>query len=109
MARSKYFTSQLVLRQILDFYGGKVKYKEHIEANKKAWGTVVYHEKKNRGLWLAIEYKGNSDEERIIKVEVHFTDINGLIVKRDKWEIGVNNIAKFLGISTEGKNCKSVW
>lgn len=108
-ANPKYFTSQLVLRQILDFYGGKRKYKEHAEANKRAWGQVVYHEKKNRGLWLVIEYKGNSDEEKIIKVEVRFTDSNGFIIKRDKWVIGVNNVPMFLGVSTEGKNCKPVW
>lgn len=109
MPRTKYFASQLVLLQILNYYGGKEKYKEHVEANKKAWGTVVYHEKRNRLLWLAMEYRGNSNQEKIIKVEVHFTDINGFIIKRDKWVIGVNNIARFLEVTTEGKGCKPVW
>lgn len=109
MARTKYFASQLTLLQILNYYGGKEKYREFQEANRRAWGSIVYHEKKNRNLWLTIEYKGQSDEERIIKVEVRFTDTHGFIIKRDKWGIGVNNIAKFLGVSTEGKNCKPVW
>lgn len=106
MANTKYFVSKKILKQIVDFYSINERYKEHAEANKKAWGKVVYHKRKNRKLWLVIEYIGRLDNN--LKVEVNFCDDRGYIIKRDKWIIS-RGIATFLEVSTEGKGCSPVW
>lgn len=107
MANTKYFVSKKILKQIVDFYSTpNERYKEHAEANKEAWGKVVYHQRKNRRLWLVIEYIGKMEDD--LKVEVNFSDTRGHIIKRDKWIIS-RGIATFLEVSTEGKGCSPVW
>ncbi len=107
MARTKYFVSKKILKQIVGFYSTpNERYKEHAEANKKAWGKVAYHQRKNRKLWLVIEYIGKMEDD--LKVEVNFSDDRGYIIKRDKWIVS-RGIATFLNVSTEGKGCAPVW
>lgn len=108
MPAKKSFVSQKILNHILKFYGGRIKYEEHVAANREPCYEFIYREKKNKGRWLTIQRKSDSFNKDI-NIEVHLCDDEGCIIKRDKWIVYPDKTVEFLNVSTEGKGCKSVW
>jgi len=73
------------VKGIVKHYGTFRKWE--FNPNVKQLSAIIHlREKLNNHLWMVIEEKNNA-------IGVHFTDENGIIVKRDKWFIADDKVA----------------
>lgn len=83
MAKRINFLTKKQVAIIVRYYGGPRKYCYYPKA-KHEYDNINLHEKNNSFKWLTITNLSP-------KIMITFTDGNGLIIKRDYWEL-VNEV-----------------
>lgn len=82
MAKSIYFFSKKKLNELLKMYGGGYRWTLHKELSEK--NSISYMDKNGYMLTIGKSYEDGREEFSF--VEVHISDVNGKIIRKDRFD-----------------------